>query len=137
MYMCTLQAPRGATTTTSTAPPPSKTTMAALLDALPLLAIPFLPPPVAALVALSYLATPVRACPSSSAPSAAASCPVRDCRRHVPALCRTEFPHDAIAAAVWGHRSLTYRDTVGWWHTINATARTQLQRREYHDGELY
>uniref|UniRef100_K3YLK6 Wall-associated receptor kinase galacturonan-binding domain-containing protein n=1 Tax=Setaria italica TaxID=4555 RepID=K3YLK6_SETIT len=229
----TLQAPRGTTTA------PSK--VAALLNALPLLAIPFLPPPVAVLVALSSLATPVRAC---SAPSASCSglthgrctvyryhhdngtvdraqpfyrlravcphprcdagtdtralstaygrcrgrlddplhgycsvrtleaevlpegkawrimpvhlpvadpaavvaaggdvcyvelehmnyregyyirCPVRDCR-HVPVLCCTEFPHDAIAAAVWEHRRLTYRNTVGW-HT-NDTARTQLQ----------
>nr|TKW09877.1 hypothetical protein SEVIR_6G129900v2 [Setaria viridis] len=57
-------------------------------------------------------------------------CPVRDCR-HVPVLCCTEFPHDAIAAAVWEHRRLTYRNTVGW-HT-NDTARTQLQGPEYHD----
>ncbi|CAO2187874.1 unnamed protein product [Urochloa humidicola] len=232
--------PRGITA------PPSK--MAALLTALPLLAIPFLPPPVAALVALSTLATPVRAC--SFVPSASCSglshgsctvyryhhsngtvdrakpfaglrtvcphprcdagsdnrarstaygrcrgrhddpfhgycsvrtleveilpegkawrimpvhlpvadpaavvaaggdvcyvelehmnyregyfirCPVRDCR-HVPLLCCTEFPHDAIAAAVWEHRRLTYRDTVGW--PTNGTARPRIQGLEFHD----
>ncbi|CAO2210718.1 unnamed protein product [Urochloa humidicola] len=233
--------PRGITA------PPSK--MAALLKALPLLAVPFLPPPVAALVALSSLATPVRAC--SFVPSASCSglthgscavyryhhgngtidrakpfaglrtvcphprcdagsdnrarstaygrcrgrhddpfhgycsvrtleaevlpegkkawrimpvhlpvadpaavvaaggdvcyvelehmgyregyfirCPVRDCR-HVPLLCCTEFPHDAIAAAVWERRSLTYRDTVG--RRTNGTAKPRLQGLEYHD----
>ncbi|CAL4998164.1 unnamed protein product [Urochloa decumbens] len=50
--------PRGVTT-------PSKTKAALVGALLPLLAVPFLPPPVAALVALSSLATPVRAWSSS------------------------------------------------------------------------
>ncbi|OEL30881.1 hypothetical protein BAE44_0008100 [Dichanthelium oligosanthes] len=224
--------------------PPKK---AALLNALPLLAVPFLPPPLVALVALSTLATPVRAC---SIPSASCSglthatctvyrylhdngtvnraqpfaalqavclhprcdagseqrtlstaygycrgrlddpfhgycsvrsleaevvpegkawrimpvhlpvadpdavvaaggdvcyvelehmnyregyyirCPVRDCR-HVPVLCCTEFPHDAIAAAVWEHRRLTYRDAVGRY--TNDTVKPQIEGLEDHD----
>ncbi|CAL5002702.1 unnamed protein product [Urochloa decumbens] len=236
----TLLAPRGI------AAPPFQ--MAALLKALPLLAIPFLPPPLGALVALAALATPVRAC--SFVPSASCSglthgsctvyryhhgngtvdrakpfaglrnvcphprcddgsdsrarstaygrcrgrhddpfhgycsvrtleleilpegkawrimpahlpvadpaavvaaggdvcyvelehmgyregyfirCPVCDCR-HVPVLCCTEFPHNAIAAAVWEHRRLTYRDTVG--RRTNGTATPRLQGLEYHD----
>nr|CAB3480944.1 unnamed protein product [Digitaria exilis] len=233
--------------------PPSR--MAMLLKALPLLAIPFLPPPVAAVVALSTLATPVRACsvPSSDtfsglnhgtptctvyryhhgnatvdrgepfeelrvacppphprrdaagsderAPSTAYGhrhdedpfhgycsvlavlapkekawrivpvhlpvadpaavvaaggdvcyvelehmdyregyyirCPVSDCC-HVPVICCTEFPHDAIAAAVRDreHHRRTYCDTVAWDWYINATARPELEGLEYND-ELF
>ncbi|KAL6640116.1 hypothetical protein ACP70R_022426 [Stipagrostis hirtigluma subsp. patula] len=50
-------ATRGVTSSDNTRPTETK----APLDALPLLAVPFLPPPVAALVALSYLATRVGA----------------------------------------------------------------------------
>ncbi|KAL6639923.1 hypothetical protein ACP70R_022233 [Stipagrostis hirtigluma subsp. patula] len=52
-------------------------------------------------------------------------CPARACRRY-PVVCCTEFPHDAVAAAVWDHRRLTYSDTVAWYN--NATAKAQ------HDG---
>lgn len=210
--------PGGVTCTCSATPSTKK----ALLDALPLLAIPFLPPPLAALVVLSAMASPVGACAAPDAdcdglthatcaiypyngtidrthpvggrrsvcahplchadsdmrarsvahaqlqgrrddpihayctvrslekqgdawlihpahlpvadPDAVVAsggdvcyvelahldyregyyirCPVCDCRR-VPFLCCTEFPHEAVASAVWEHRRMRYRGTVG------------------------
>jgi hypothetical protein len=57
-------------------------------------------------------------------------CPVRDCY-HEPVVCCTEFPHDAIAATVWEHRSLIYRHALGWYN--NDTASPQLEGEVYHD----
>ncbi|KAL6644261.1 hypothetical protein ACP70R_015869 [Stipagrostis hirtigluma subsp. patula] len=57
-------------------------------------------------------------------------CPVLSCPL-LPFVCCTEFPHDAVAAAVWQHRRLTYHDAVRWYN--DDTVKAQLEGQEYHD----
>ncbi|CAL5002700.1 unnamed protein product [Urochloa decumbens] len=125
----------GTSSAATAASPPNAVALLSLLAA----AAGFLPPPLAAAVALSSLAPTIfpwrntwRAHLPVADPGAAAfsgdrlcyvelahmdyreayyiRCPAAGGHAHVSC---TEFPDEVVAAAVWEHRSLTYRDTVG------------------------